>query len=137
MDRSSGLAVTESEQVGENTPVTESERARENTPVTESERTRESIPRAALARVKRLHLRLGIWLPVGGVGILALGLTILYSSLATAARGSEEDSPGVQAGNPAGSAAVEVHDSAEGLRGPLREALRRGLRAGPGEKGER
>jgi hypothetical protein len=137
MDRSSGLVVTESEQVGENIPVTESERTRESIPATESERIRESILRTVLARVKRLHLRLGIWLPVGGVGVLALGLTILYSSLATAERGSEESFPGVQAGNPAGSAAVEVHDSAEGLRGSLREALRRGLRAGPGEKGER
>ena len=125
MDRPSGLPVTESEQTGESTPVTE------------SEQTRKSIPRAALARVKRLHLRLGIWLPVGGAGVLALGLTILYSSLATAERGSKEYFPGVQAGKPTGSGAVEVHDPAESLRGSLRAALRRGLRVEPGEKGER
>lgn len=111
---------------------------RSGPPATEREQTRGSILRVALAWVKRLHLRLGIWLPVGAAGVLALALTILYTSLATAERGDEAGYvPGDQPGNPAVSPVSKIRDPAQGLRGSLRAALRRGLQVQPGGQGGR
>jgi hypothetical protein len=94
----------------------------------EGEKTRESIPRQALAWLKSQHLRFGIWLPVGAAGVLALTLTVLYTSLATAERGNEAGYvPGGKAGEPALAPGVEVHGPARQLRGSLKAALRRGL----------
>ncbi len=90
----------------------------------EGEKARESIPRQALAWLKSQHLRFGIWLPVGAAGVLALTLTVLYTSLATAERGNEA---GGKAGEPALAPGVEVHGPARQLRGSLKAALRRGL----------
>ena len=103
----------------------------------EGEKARESIPRQALTWLKTQHLRFGIWLPVGAACVLALSLTVLYTSLATAERVEGDGSvSGGQVGEPASLQALEAHSPATQLRGSLKAALRRGLQPQTRVEGE-
>ncbi len=109
-------------------------------PGTQSEENGSSFLQAAASRLKRLHLRFGVWLPVGAALLLAVVLTALYSSFATAERGGGPtgtvDSAAVGIESPAASPATA--DALPGLRSSLRAALKRGLEvhlpAGEGER---
>ena len=97
-----------------------------------------SFLRAAAVRLKRLHLRFGLWLPVGAALLPAVLLTALYTSFATAERGGgpsgtvESSAAGIV--RPAENPAAE--DRAQDLRRSLRAALRRGLELrSPAEEG--
>ena len=109
-------------------------------PVTQREEKGRSFLQAAASRLKRLHLRFGVWLPAGVALLLAVVLTSLYTSLATAERGDGPtgtvDSAAVGIESPAANPAAA--DPVPGLRSSLRAALRRGLEVrSPAGEGER
>ena len=109
-------------------------------PVTQREEKGRSFLQAAATRLKRLHLRFGVWLPVGAALLLAVVLTSLYTSFATAERGGgvagTADSTAAGIARPAENPAAA--DKVQGLRHSLRAALRRGLELpSPAEEGER
>ena len=107
-------------------------------PGTQSEENGSSFLQATASRLKRLHLRFGVWLPAGAALLLAVVLTALYSSFATAERGGGPtvDSAAVGIESPVASPATA--DALPGLRSSLRAALKRGLEvhlpAGEGER---
>ena len=106
------------------------------------EEPHQNILEAAGIRLKQLYLRFGVWLAAGAALVLAIGLTVLYTSLATAERADGE-------GGTDESAAARIESSSQlpgkadsdpgaSLRGSLRTALRRGLEVvSPGREGER
>jgi len=98
-------------------------------PVMQREEDGRSFLQAAASRLKRLHLRFGVWLPVGAALLLAVVLTALYTSFATAERGDGPvgtvDSSAVGIESPAANPATT--DAIPGLRSSLRAALKRGL----------
>jgi hypothetical protein len=109
-------------------------------PVTQREEKGRSFLQAAASRLKRLHLRFGVWLPVGAALLLAVLLTSLYTSFATAERGAgpagTADSAAAGIEQPAENPAVA--DKGQGLRRSLRAALKRGLELpSSAEEGER
>jgi len=129
MDQQAGAVTREYDEISGGIPaVAESPLTRTESPAD----NRQGILGLAIVSLKKLYLRFGIWLPVGAAGVFALVLTILYTSLATAERAG--DSGSVPAGQavPGG---VEIQDSAGGLRGSLKGALRRGLQVQPSAEG--
>ena len=109
-------------------------------PGTQSEENGSSFLQAAASRLKRLQLRFGVWLPAGAALLLAVVLTALYTSFATAERGAGTvgtvDSAAVGIESPV--AIPAAADAVTGLRSSLRAALKRGrevhLPAGEGER---
>jgi hypothetical protein len=109
-------------------------------PVMQREEEGRSFLQAAASRLKRLHLRFGVWLPVGAALLLAVVLTALYTSFATAERGAGPvgtvDSAAVGIESPVANPAAA--DAVTGLRSSLRAALRRGLEVrSPAGEGDR
>ena len=109
-------------------------------PGMQSEENGRSFLQAAASRLKRLHLRFGVWLPVGAALLLAVTLTALYTSFAAAERGGGSagtlESAAVGIESPAAEPATA--EAVPGLRSSLRAALKRGLEVHlPAGKGER
>ena len=110
-------------------------------PGMQSEENGRSFLQAAASRLKRLHLRFGVWLPTGAALLLAVTLTALYTSFAAAERGGgsagtlESAAVGIESPTAAEPATAEA---VPGLRSSLRAALKRGLEvhlpAGEGER---
>lgn len=111
-------------------------------PGIQGEETRQGFPGAVASRLKRLHRRFGVWKPAGAALLLAITLTALYTSFATAERGGGTggtvDSTATRLETSGEAPAAAESAPGERLRGSLRAALRRGLGvrlpAGEGER---